>query len=118
MDLSAEKLMDGEDAAGVKLAWTTPGDDGYSGTALTYEIRFLDRPLDEGNWSNAIPLENGKPMPGEAGGRQEYIYEGFPFANAADGTVFYFALQTRDEAGNFSAISNLASISYGETAEP
>jgi len=118
MDLSAEKLMDGEDASGVKLTWTTPGDDGYSGPALTYEIRFLDRPLDESNWNDAIPLENGKPMPGEPGSQQEYLYEGFPFTNAVDGTVFYFALQTRDEAGNLSAISSLASISYGETVEP
>jgi hypothetical protein len=61
-------------------------------------------------------------MPEASGSRQEYVFEGFPFANPKAGTTFYFALQVRDEAGNFSAISNLASLSYeGEVeleAEP
>ncbi len=111
-DLAAEELMQGEDTAGVKLTWTAPGDDGYRGTALVYEIRFSLNPIDGGNWKDAIPLERGKPLPGEAGTLQEYACEGFPFAGASAGTTFYFALQTRDEVGNLSAVSNPASASH------
>jgi Subtilase family/FG-GAP-like repeat len=116
MELAAEMLMDGEEPAGVKLTWTAPGDDAGLGQALCYEIRFLDRPIDAGNWEEAVPLSKGKPMPGEPGSPQEYIYEGFPFVRPKPGTTFYFALQTRDEVGNFSAISNLATLSYAAEA--
>jgi hypothetical protein len=117
IDLSAERLMDGEDPAGVKLTWTTPGDDGYRGFALTYEIRFLDRPIDGGNWKDAIPLEKGKPLPGEPGGVQEYIFTGFPFGAGLDGKDIYFVLQTRDEAGNLSALSPPAHVSLASRSE-
>jgi hypothetical protein len=118
MDLAAEKIMGGDSAKGIKLAWTAPGDDGYAGQALCYEIRFFSKPIDENNWKDAVPLQIGKPMPAVAGSRQEYAFEGFPFANPKLGTVYYFALQARDEAGNFSAISNITSLSYGEQVEP
>ena len=118
MDLAAEKMMKREEPKGVKLTWTAPGDDGYQGQALCYEIRFLNRPIDEESWRDAIPLERDKPMPAGVGSLQEYIVEGVPFASPKDGTTFYFALQSRDEAGNFSVISNLTSISYGEEVEP
>ncbi|MEW6554647.1 MAG: S8 family serine peptidase [Actinomycetota bacterium] len=114
MDLSAEALGDGGEPSGVKLAWTAPGDDAGLGQALCYEIRFLDRPIDAGNWDDAVSLTTGKPMPGEPGAPQEYAYDAFPFIYARSGTTFYFALQTRDEAGNFSAISNLATLSWGK----
>ena len=118
MDLAAEMLMDGERPAGVRLTWTAPGDDAGLGQALCYEIRFLDRPIDAGNWDEAVPLTRGKPMPGEPGSEQEYIYAGFPFASPKPGTSFYFALQTRDEVGNFSAISNLVNLVYAPEAAP
>ena len=118
MDLSAEKLMEGDEPRGVRLAWTVPGDDAQYGQALCYEIRFLDRPIDGTNWSDAIPLENNKPMPGEPGGLQEYVYEGFPFDDTFRGKVLYFALQSRDEAGNISPLSVLASVSFEQPAEP
>ena len=115
IDLSAEIVIHGEDPAGVKLTWTAPGDDAYLGLALVYEIRFSDSPIGEENWDDAVTLDKDKPMPGEAGTFEEYLLQGFPFADPSEGTTYYFAIQTRDEAGNLSAISNLASMSYGET---
>jgi hypothetical protein len=117
MDLAVEEITDGEETRGAKLTWTAPGDDAGQGQALCYEIRFSSRPIDEESWKDAVPLKIGKPMPTEAGSLQEYLLDGFPFANPRKGTAFFFALQTRDEAGNFSAISNLASLSYAEKAE-
>lgn len=113
-DLAVEKIMEEQEPRGIRLAWTAPGDDGFQGQALCYEIRFSSSPIGKDNWEEAIPLKIGKPMPGEAGSPQEYSLQGFPFANPAKGTTLYFALQARDEAGNLSALSNLASVSYAE----
>jgi hypothetical protein len=118
LDLAVEKVTDGEETLGVKLTWTAPGDDAGQGQALCYEIRFWSQPIDGNNWKDAVPLTISKPMPTQAGDIQEYLLEGFPFVSPKPGTVFFFALQARDEAGNFSAISNLASISYVEEAAP
>ncbi len=117
MDLAAEKLMDGGKPRGIRLTWTAPGDDAMRGQALCYEIRFLDRPIDGGNWMEAVPLERGKPMPAGPGTVQEFVYEGFPFDWPLNGKAIYFALQARDEAGNLSALSVLSSVSYGQQAE-
>jgi hypothetical protein len=114
MDLGAEKLADDGKPVGVKLAWTAPGSGTGGGRALCYEIRFLDRPIDDASWKEAIPLEKGKPMPGEPGSREEFIYEGFPFTGTFKGKTVYFALQARDDAGNLSALSIPASVSYEE----
>jgi len=116
-DLSAETIMNGEENSGARLVWTAPGDDGDQGQALCYDIRYLDRPIDEGSWEDAVALE-GKPLPGVAGSAQEFAIDGFPFDGPRDGVTCYFALRTRDEAGNLSAISNIASISYEKEIEP
>ncbi len=115
VDLAVEATLRGEKAQGVRLAWTAPGGDGRLGQAMCYEIRFSAAPIDPGNWKNAIPLNAGKPLPAPAGSHQEYVLEGFPFSAPREGTVYYFALQARDEAGNLSALSNTASLSYAET---
>lgn len=112
MDLAAEITMRGEKPLGVRLTWTAPGDDGYLGQALCYEIRFSAAPIDGENWKDAVPLNIGKPLPAAAGSPQEYVLEGFPFSSPREGTVYYFALQTRDEAGNLSALSNPVTLSY------
>jgi predicted secreted protein len=117
-DLAAEKILDGEEPAGAKLTWTAPGDDGRLGQALCYEIRYLDRPIDEDNWQEAIPLETGKPMPAEAGTLQEFIVDGFPFAGKREGVTYHFVLQARDEAGNVSALSRTAALEYPAKVEP
>jgi hypothetical protein len=39
----------------IKLIWTAPGDDGNTGTATTYDIRYLNEtPIAESNWASAI----------------------------------------------------------------
>lgn len=37
----------------VTLKWTAPGDDGNTGTATTYDIRYSKNPITEANWGDA-----------------------------------------------------------------
>ena len=85
----------------VSLAWTAPGDDGTIGTATLYDLRVYDSPIDAGNWSLATPV-SGLPAPRVAGSRQTVTVRGL-----TTGTVYYFALRTQDDAGNWSGISNV-----------
>lgn len=107
-DLSAEVVMDW---TGVRLTWTAPGDDGFQGQALCYDIRYLDRPIDDANWMDATPLD-GKPLPAMAGSRQEMLLQDFLSSPQDEQVTLYFALQARDETGNISAISSLGSVSF------
>jgi hypothetical protein len=115
-DLSAQFIEDGENLKGAKLNWTAPGDDGQIGQALLYDLRFLNEPIDGDNWDSANQLTEA-PLPAQAGTVEEVVLEGFPFNLPVDGMTYYFALQTRDEAGNLSAISNIAELSYKEEIE-
>jgi hypothetical protein len=108
LDLSAELTAD---SAGLKLTWTAPGDDGWQGQAMVYDIRYLDEPIDDSNWNQAISL-NGKPLPSPAETWEQFIPEDLLTSLQTEGKTYYFALQTRDEAGNISPISNVVSISF------
>ena len=85
----------------VTLAWTAPGDDGNVGTAAAYEMRMSGSPIDEGNWT-AATVVSGLPAPLPAGAIQRVVVRGLTY-----GTTYYFALKTADEAGNWSALSNV-----------
>jgi hypothetical protein len=85
----------------VRLAWTAPGDDGTVGTASAYDLRVSDSPIDAGNWALATPV-TGLPAPSAAGTRETFTVTGL-----TSGTVYYFALRTSDDAGNWSGISNV-----------
>jgi hypothetical protein len=86
---------------GVSLAWTAPGDNGYAGTATTYDLRMSSNPINEGNWASATPL-NGEPLPGPVGTSESLSVSGL-----LCGRAHYFALKTTDAAGNISTLSNL-----------
>jgi hypothetical protein len=85
----------------VSLAWTAPGDDGTIGTAAAYDLRMYDQPINTGNWDLATPV-GSLPAPRVSGTRQTVTVHGL-----SSGTVYYFALRTRDDAGNWSGISNV-----------
>jgi hypothetical protein len=85
----------------VTLTWTAPGDDDRIGTATVYELRMSGSPIDETSWSGAT-LVSGLPAPLAAGTRQSAVVRGL-----TAGTTYYFAIKTADEAGNWSAISNV-----------
>ena len=91
----------GSAADTVTLTWTAPGDDGPVGTASAYELRVSTAPINDANWSAAAVVSN-PPTPQPAGTRQSTVVRGL-----TNGTTYYFAIKTVDDAGNWSGLSNL-----------
>lgn len=87
----------------VTLSWTAPGDDGNAGAAGHYELRYSTSPITTENWTDAVRV-GGVPAPREAGAQEETTVTGLD-----SGTVYYFAVQARDEAWQASPLSNLVS---------
>ncbi len=85
----------------VTLSWTAPGDDSLSGNATLYDMRQSSEPITETNFANATRV-NGLPTPGAPRTRQSVSVP-----NLLEGSVYYFALKTADERGNWSRISNV-----------
>jgi len=105
-------------ATSIRLDWTAPGDDGETGTATLYDIRWShSRILTEADFYNeatAFRITSGVPSPATAGTPQQVTVNGL----TAD-TPYYFAIKTKDEAGpesNWSALSNWASAVTGTGA--
>jgi hypothetical protein len=85
----------------VVLSWTAPQDDGRTGRGKIYDLRYSTTPLNEANFQTARRVP-GLPAPSRPGAVQSAIVEGL-----LDNTIYYFALKTRDDAGNWSALSNV-----------
>ncbi|OGZ33670.1 MAG: hypothetical protein A2Y98_01920 [Candidatus Portnoybacteria bacterium RBG_19FT_COMBO_36_7] len=87
----------------VTLAWSAPGDDGFSGTASSYDMRYSTSLITSVNWSSATQA-SGEPSPLAAGTTQSLTVSGL-----SSSTTYYFAIKTKDEVPNESALSNVTS---------
>jgi subtilisin family serine protease len=93
----------------VKLSWSAPGDDGNSGNALSYDLRYSTTNVTSGNWNNATQVI-GEPNPKTAGTAETFTITGL-LPNAK----YYFAIKSTDNAGNTSSLSN---VPYTTTLTP
>ncbi|MCX5753946.1 MAG: fibronectin type III domain-containing protein [Candidatus Krumholzibacteria bacterium] len=87
----------------IMLTWTAPGDDGRTGTAARYDIRYSVSPLTSAIWPSAGQA-TGEPSPGPAGSADTFVVTGLDPA-----TTYYFSLKTADAEGNWSGKSIIAS---------
>lgn len=87
----------------VSISWTAPGDDGASGTAASYTVRYATTTITGANWPSLV-IFSGAPAPLAAGTSQSATLTGF-----TPGTTYYFAIKSEDEEGNESGLSNIAS---------
>jgi len=95
------------------LSWTSPGDDGNSGTADQYDIRYSLVPITLANWNTATQV-SGEPSPQAAGSNEQFVVTGLN-----ESTTYYFAIMTADEVPNWSDLSNIASgITSTESTAP
>ena len=92
-------LNDGE----IDLTWTAPGDDGATGTAASYDLRYADSPITESNWNLATAVL-GLPLPQSAGSSEQCTVTGLTPA-----ATYYFAIKASDEVPNESDLSNVPS---------
>ncbi|HHP7238854.1 S8 family serine peptidase [Longibacter sp.] len=89
----------------ITLTWTAPGDDGDTGTAESYDLRYSETgPITEATFADAIPVD-GVPAPAEAGTAESFTVEGLPFD-----TELWFAIRASDEFLNTSPVSNSPSL--------
>jgi len=97
----------------ISLVWTAPGDDGNTGTASEYDLRYSRSLITEQNWDAATQVA-GEPAPKPAGELETVRVE-----TLESGRTYYFALKTSDEVPNVSGLSNVASDSTEqETVAP
>jgi hypothetical protein len=92
----------GTTAGSVDLSWTAPGDDGNTGTASTYIVRYNTTQITEANWDSSADVI-GEPSPGPAESAESMSMSGL-----TPGQTYYFALKAQDEVPNISGISNVA----------
>jgi len=92
------------DSDSIDLAWTAPGDDGSTGTASTYDIRYSTAAINDGNWASATAV-SGEPTPSVAGSSESITVSSLTAA-----TTYHFALKTSDESANESTLSNIPSL--------
>lgn len=91
------------------ICWTATGDDGYYGKAAQYDIRYSRYAPGADTvvwWENCRQFEF-EPDPLNPGEKQCSVID-----NLDEGIEYFFAMKVADEAGNWSAISNIASTIY------
>ena len=87
----------------IALRWTAVGDDGTTGTASTYDIRYrTDVPPTAGNWSSSTQA-SGEPTPHSSGTTEDFTVSGLNQC-----TTYYFGIKVADEVPNWSGLSNTA----------
>jgi len=87
----------------IKLSWTAPGDDGTYGTASLYDIRWSSiSVISTSTWVISTQINN-EPVPLISGTTQQMTISGL---GLIAGVTYYFAMETFDEAGNGSLLSN------------
>ena len=82
----------GEYNGTVDLTWTATGDDGSTGTASAYVVRYSASPITDANWASATDVES-EPAPQASGTPESWTAQGLPA-----GSTFYFAIRAEDEA--------------------
>ena len=89
-------------ATRITLHWTATGDDGGTGTATRYDVRYATAPITTGNFGSATPALD-PPLPGPPGTAEQMEIRGLEF-----GSTYYFAIKVFDKVNNASPLSNLA----------
>ncbi|OIP41771.1 hypothetical protein AUJ95_02755 [Candidatus Desantisbacteria bacterium CG2_30_40_21] len=86
----------------VVLEWSSPGNDGNTGIANRYEVRYSTNAITESNWLQASIVSTGVPTPKPANTNQQCTV-----SNLMAKTGYYFAIKACDEVPNWSGLSNL-----------
>jgi hypothetical protein len=90
----------------VALVWNAPGDDGTTGKAEFYDIRYATFEIDESTWDQATLVDPSRIPPPSESGKIETIV----IMNLDSGTDYWFALKAVDDDDNVSALSNSATV--------
>jgi len=96
----------------IDLAWTAPGDDGWSGKATKYIIKYATYNITAANFDSITNVKE----------RNVTVLGGNPDTETITGlainTLYYFAIKTEDEVPNVSDISNIVTATTGKETLP
>jgi hypothetical protein len=102
---AAEPVQAGEvTPTSITITWTSPGDNGISGTAALYDIRYSVTSINSDNWAGCSQAVN-EPAPQPCGNP-----ETFTISNLNPDTWYFIAIMTADEAYNWSDLSNIIAV--------
>ncbi len=102
IDLAVDLLATTFDS--ITLTWTATGDDGTTGTASLYDVRYRDDgPITPEDWGTATQAQS-EPPPQVSGSPESFTVTGL-----SGDTTYFLALKVADEVGNWSELSNVVS---------
>jgi fibronectin type III domain protein len=96
----------------ITVRWTAPGDDGATGTASSYDVRYSTSTITTANWGTASQA-TGEPAPAVAGTQQTFTVSGL---NGSQ--TYYVAIRTTDDRGNVSVVSNVVNATTLDVVAP
>ena len=91
--------VSGSGMSSLILSWNASGDDGMTGTASSYDIRYSATPINIDNWASASPA-TGEPSPLPPNSPQSFTICGLD-----SDTTYHAGLRVPDNVGNESDIS-------------
>lgn len=107
-----DDLMTGTvSATSVVLRWSAVGDNGLSGTAVSYLVRVSTQVITSSNW-NSLPNYPQNLVPQAPGASETLIV-----TDLSPATTYYFAIEAVDDAGNVGSLSNVVSAPTGAAAD-
>jgi hypothetical protein len=99
--------------ANVEFSWSAPGDDGVTGTASVYDIRYSADSVVVANWDSAVQVL-GEPVPSPGGSSEQFAIG----MQLQFNTTYFFAIKTADDVPNWSGISNIVRVETGQENIP
>lgn len=93
----------------VDLSWTAPDDTNSQSSITEYDLRYSTSTIDGSNFASATEVA-GEGTPATAGSAESITVSGL-----SEGQTYYFAIKSKDELNNWSAVSNVVS---GSTLSP
>ena len=85
----------------ISLSWLASGDDGTTGTASSYDVRYSTSPIIGASWAAATQA-TGEPSPRPYGSQETFTISGL-----SSNTTYYTAVKARDNVGNASPMSDV-----------
>ncbi len=92
----------------ITLQWTAVGDDGFTGQASSYDIRYSTKSITTDNFGD-VSIVGSIPQPADCGDGSSRPTQSVTIEGLLANTVYYFAIRTIDDWGNSGDLSTTVS---------